>query len=320
MIINHNMSAIYANRQIRQVSREMDSTMEKLSSGMKINRAGDNASGLAVSEKLRGYIRGLKQAEVNAQDGISFIQTTEGALGEIHSILHRVRELAIQSSNGLYTERDRKTIQVEVSQLLREVDRIANTTSFNGFKMLTGGFQQGVASAEPMVIHIGADSGLEDNADAGTPDGPGGPGAVPPPAGAAPPPASTQPGKTKENHQQIELYINSSTREGLGLSKEKVKVQTSDDALNSLKRLDTAVERVSGARANLGAYQNRLEYSINYLEVARENLMAAESRIRDADMAAETVKFTRQQILIQSGTAMLVQANIKPQAILQLLG
>jgi flagellin len=313
MIINHNMSAIYANRQIRKTSREMDQTMEKLSSGLRINRAGDDPSGLAVSEKLRGYIRGLRQAAVNAQDGISFIQTTEGALGEIHDILHRIRELSIQSANGLYTKEDRKIIQVEVKQLVAEVDRIANTTSFNGFTMLTGRFQPGIGT-DKMEIHVGADAGTAQQT-----GGPGLGGTNPPGPGAGGGPANLgQMPDGSKNYNKIQIDIASTTKEGLQIA--DVNVESAKDSTNTLKKIDEAVGKVSELRANLGAYQNRLEHTIDFLAVASENLQAAESRIRDADIAAQMVKFTKQQILIQSGTAMLVQANIKPQAVLQLLG
>jgi flagellin len=316
MIINHNMSAVYANRQVKKTVLEMNHTMEKLSSGEQINRAADNASGLAVSEKLRSYIRGLKQAGINAQDGISFIQTTEGALGEVHDILHRIRELSIQASNGLYNDSDRRTIQVEVSQLLNEVDRIAQTTSYNGIQMLTGRFETGIGK-ESLIIHIGADSGLPQEPSGTAPEG-----GLPAPAaggdGALPMPT---PGDIKsgvENTQQMKINIANASVEGLQLK--NVSVKKVEDSQKTLMSVDAAVNKVSEMRANLGAYQNRLEHTINYLDVAGENLQAAESRIRDTDMAEEMVKFTRQQILIQSGIAMLVQANIKPQAVLQLLG
>lgn len=256
----------------------------------------------------------MKQAAVNAQDGVSFIQTTEGALGEIHSILHRVRELSIQAANGLYTKSDRKTIQVEVKQLMEEIDRIAQTTSFNGLNMLTGRYQPGIGTGEKMEIHIGADAGAPDK---GT--GPG-LGTGPAPATDLPPPAGGGglPDSGGKNPHRIRIEIGNSTTEGLQLK--EVSVEDPTVSTTSLKKVDEAVATVSEMRATLGAYQNRLEHTIDYLSVATENLQAAESRIRDTDMAEEMVKFTRQQILIQSGIAMLVQANIKPQAVLQLLG
>ncbi len=285
MIINHNMSAIFAQNRLSVMDRNVTKNMEKLSSGLRINRAGDDASGLAVSEKMRSQIRGLKQASRNAANGISFIQTTEGYLQETQDILQRMRELAVQSANGIYTDEDRMQIMVEVSQLVDEVDRIASHAQFNGMNMLTGRFA--VETGENTVtasmwLHIGA------NMD-----------------------------------QRERVYIGTMTTEGLGIrnigTKEILSIGTPAKANQSIGVIDMALKKVSKQRADLGAYQNRLEKAITGLDVGAENLQAAESRIRDVDMADEMVKFTKNQILVQAGTAMLAQANAKTQGVLQLL-
>ncbi len=288
MIINHNMSAIFAQRTSKFNNWNISKNMEKLSSGMRINRAGDDASGLAVSEKMRAQIRGLKRAEKNAQDGISFIQTTEGYLQESQDILQRMRELAIQSSNGVYTSEDRMQIQVEVSQLVDEINRIASHAQFNGLNMLTGRFGKPMGENSitgSMWLHIGA------NMD-----------------------------------QRERVYIGTMTAQGLGIqglgakphAATFISIATPDNANISLSVIDAALTKVSKQRADLGAYQNRLEYAIQGLSVGAENLQAAESRIRDVDMAEEMVSFTKNQILVQTSTAMLAQANQKGQAVLQL--
>jgi flagellin len=288
MIINHNMSAHFAQRTLKFSNRRVDGNMEALSSGMRINRAGDDASGLAVSEKMRSQIRGLQRAERNAQDGISFIQTTEGYLQESQDILQRMRELAVQSSNGIYSAEDRMQIQVEISQLVDEINRIASHAQFNGMNMLTGRFAsqtgENVVTAS-MWFHIGA------NMD-----------------------------------QRERVYIGTMTAQGLGIQGANgvpetatfISMETPDQANISIGVLDEALKKVSKQRADLGAYQNRLEYASQGLAVGAENLQASESRIRDADMAEEMVDFTRNQILVQSGTAMLAQANQKTQSVLQL--
>jgi flagellin len=286
MIINHNMSAIFAHRQNKINTLNIDKNIEKLSSGLRITRAGDDASGLAVSEKMRSQIRGLNQAERNAENGISFIQTTEGYLQESQDILQRLRELSVQAANGIYTDEDRMQIQVEVSSLIDEVDRIASHAQFNGMNLLTGRFArmggENVVTAS-MWFQIGA------NMD-----------------------------------QRIQVFIGTMTAEGLGVkdmaSKQILSLSTPDSANRALGVLDSALKIVNKQRADLGAYQNRLEYTAKGLAIGAENLQAAESRIRDADMAAEMVEFTKNSILIQSSTAMLAQANLKPQSVLQLLG
>ena len=285
MIINHNLSAMYANRQLGVNNTNVDKNMEKLSSGMRINKAGDDASGLAVSEKMRSQIRGLNQASKNAANGISFIQTTEGYLQETQDILQRVRELSVQSSNGIYTAEDRMQIQVEVSQLIDEIDRIASHAQFNGMNLLTGRFAR--ESGENLVtgsmwLHIGA------NMD-----------------------------------QRERVFIGTMTAKGLGVkdvsSDEILSLATPDSANRTIGVLDEALKTVNKQRADLGAYQNRLEYAIKGIDIGAENLQAAESRIRDADMASEMVEYTKNRILIQASSAMLAQANQKTQSVLQLL-
>jgi flagellin len=284
MIINHNMSALYANRQLGQVNDKLETNIEKLSSGMRINRAGDDASGLAVSEKLRSQIRGLNQAERNIQNGVSFIQTTEGYLQETQDILHRLRELSVQSANGIYSDEDRMQIQVEVSQLVDEINRIASHAQFNGMNMLTGSFAQ--ESERVMQFQVGA------NMD-----------------------------------QNERVYIGTMTAQALGLqggqgdgaAGESISISSPESANMAIGQLDSALKQVSRQRADLGAYQNRFEMASEGVAVAAENLTAAESRIRDVDMAAEMVQYTKNQILTQSSTAMLAQANTKSQAVLQLL-
>ena len=283
MIINHNMSSMYANRTLGVSNSQLAGNIEKLSSGQRINRAGDDASGLAVSEKMRSQIRGLNQAERNIQNGVSFIQTTEGYLSETTDILQRIRELAVQSANGIYTDEDRMQIQVEVSQLVAEVDRIASQAQFNGMNMLTGAFARDSAAGRVMQFQIGA------NVD-----------------------------------QNEQVFIGTMTAQALGLtgtqgSDERISIATPDAANMSIATLDNAMKSVNRQRADLGAYQNRFEIAAKGIAVAAENLQAAESRIRDSDMASEMVEYTKNQILTQSGTAMLVQANSQSQNVLRLL-
>jgi flagellin len=285
MIINHNISSIFASRQLEVNNREADRNIEKLSSGLRINRAGDDASGLAVSEKMRSQVSGLRRAERNTQDAISFIQTAEGYLDESQTILQRVRELAVQSSNGIYSSQDRMQIQVEVSQLVSEVDRVASHAQFNGLNMLTGRFAQDIGGNTPtasMWFHVGA------NMD-----------------------------------QRIKSYISTMTAMSLGLrdvsSRAILSLSTPESSNMAIGIVDKALEKVSKQRADLGAYQNRLEKTSVGLMVGYENLQAAESRIRDTDMAEQMSQFTKTQILNQASTAMLAQANQKPQLMLQLL-
>jgi flagellin len=282
MVINHNMSSMYSNRTLGVSSDQLQNNIEKLSSGQRINRAGDDASGLAVSEKMRSQIRGLNQANRNIQNGVSFIQSTEGYLGETTDILQRIRELAVQSSNGIYSDEDRMQIQVEVSQLVSEVDRIASQAQFNGMNMLTGAFAKETGT-RIMQFQIGA------NVD-----------------------------------QNERVYIGTMTAQALGLkgaqgSDEQISIDSPDKANMAIASIDNALLTVSKQRADLGAYQNRFEMASNGVGVAAENLQAAESRIRDTDMASEMVEYTKNQILTQSGTAMLAQANSQSQNVLALL-
>jgi flagellin len=285
MIINHNLSAMFADRSLRVVNDDVTKGMEKLSSGMRINRAGDDASGLAVSEKMRSQIRGLERASKNAQDGISFLQTTEGYLQESQDIIQRLRELAVQSSNGIYSAEDRMQIQVEVSQLVDEVDRIASHAQFNGLNLLTGRFARdgGENSVTgSMWLHIGA------NMD-----------------------------------QRVQVYIGTMTSKALGVrnvgDNTIISMDSPDGSNRAIGTLDQALKKVNKQRADLGAYQNRLEHAVKGIDVGAENLQAAESRIRDADMANEMVNYTKNRILAQAGNAMLAQANQKTQQVLSLL-
>lgn len=284
MIINHNMSAIFAQRHEGVVDRALVKDIEQLSSGMRINRAGDDASGLAVSEKMRSQIRGLNQAGRNIQDGVSFIQATEGYLQETTDIMQRIRELAIQGANGIYSAEDRMQIQVEVSQLVDEVDRIASHAQFNGMNVLTGRFARD-GGIEIMQLHVGA------NMD-----------------------------------QNERIYIGTMTATALGIigpsqggEDEMISVANVDSANMALGTVDNALTIINKQRADLGAYQNRFEMAYNGIAVASENLQAAESRIRDTDMAKAFVEFTKDQILQQSTTAMLAQANASSQSVLRLL-
>jgi flagellin len=288
MIINHNMSAMYADRTLGVTQLDISKSMEKLSSGMRINRAGDDASGLAVSEKMRSQIRGLNQAERNILNGVSFIQATEGYLQETQDILGRIRELAVQSANGIYSEEDRIMIQVEVSQLVDEVNRIASHAQFNGMNMLTGAFAVDSAAGKIMQLQVGA------NMD-----------------------------------QNKRIYVGTMTGNALGLDGNQgqgftdsgiVSIESPEDANATIGTVDAALKKVNRQRADLGAYQNRFEIAAQGVAVASENLQAAESRIRDVNMASETVEFTKDSILSQAGIAMLAQANVRTQSVLQLLG
>ena len=285
MVINHNMSAMFAQRVEGVTEVRQQKNIEKLSSGEKINRAGDDASGLAVSEKMRAQIRGLNQASRNAANGISFIQTTEGYLQETEDIIQRLRELAVQSSNGIYTDEDRTYIQVEVSSLIAEVDRIASCAQFNGMNMLTGRFARATGENTPtasMWLHIGA------NMD-----------------------------------QRTQVYIGTMTAAALGIrnvgTEEIMTLETPDNANRAIGTLDEAIKKINKQRADLGAYQNRLEKTVEGLDVAAENTQSSESRIRDTDMAAQMVEFTQDNVLSQAGTAMLAQANQSSQNVLSLL-
>jgi flagellin len=270
MRINHNLAALNTHRQLTGNNNAATKNIEKLSSGLRVNRAGDDAAGLAISEKMRGQIRGLDMAAKNAQDGISMIQTAEGALNETHSILQRMRELAVQSSNDTNTTADREAMQAEVGTLISEIDRISTQTEFNTKKLLDG-------TLTDINLQVGANSGQ-----------------------------SMQ--FTVSNMGATTLGVN-----GIDLAADHA---TSTGAIDTI---NAAIETVSKERSNLGAIQNRLEHTINNLGTSSENLTAAESRIRDVDMAKEMMAFTKNNILTQASQAMLAQANQQPQGVLQLL-
>lgn len=284
MIINHNMSAAYSSRVYGERSNAVNRNIEALSSGQRINRAGDDASGLAVSEKLRSQVRGLNQASANIGNAVSFIQTTEGYLQSTQDILQRVRELAVQSSNGIYTAEDRMQIQVEVSQLVDEVNRIASHAQFNGMNILTGAFASNSATKRVMQFQVGS------NMD-----------------------------------QNEKVFIGTMTATALGLSGAQggtgiISLSSPESSNSIIGVVDTALKVVNKQRADLGAYQNRFEMAQKGVDIAAENLQASESRIRDADMAKTMVDYVKNQILTQSSSAMLAQANTQPQSVMKLLG
>ncbi|WP_153722659.1 flagellin Hag [Sporosarcina cascadiensis] len=283
MIINHNIAALNTHRQLGANNTNASKNLEKLSSGLKINRAGDDAAGLAISEKMRGQIRGLDMAQKNSQDAISLIQTAEGALNETHDILQRMRELAVQSSNDTNDDdTDRVAIQKEVDQLSKEITRISETTQFNG-KQLVDGSLSG-SGAGGLNFHIGANTG-------------------------------------QNIHLNIKDMSASGLKVGSGDSKtgKGLDVSSATAANTAITTLDTAIKNVAAERSNLGATQNRLEHTINNLSTSSENLTAAESRIRDVDMAKEMMDFTKNNILTQAAQAMLAQAQQSSQGVLQLL-
>ncbi len=284
MIINHNLSAMFAQRYSGINDANLTRNIERLSSGLRITRAADDASGLAVSEKMRAQIRGLYAASRNASDGIAFIQTAEGHLQGTTEALQRIRELSIQAANGIYSAEDRMQIQVEISQLVDEVDRIASQAQYNGMNILTGRFARDVGTnvvTASMWFHIGA------NMD-----------------------------------QREQAYIGTMSSAALGLrfpNNDFVSLSTPDGANRTIGVVDRALMIVNKQRADLGAYQNRLELTVRGTDLSAENLQAAESRIRDLDFAAGVREFTKNQILMQSSTAMLAQANLKSQSVLGLL-
>jgi len=293
MIINHNISSIYANRQLKINDIATGKDMEKLSSGMRINKAGDDASGLAVSEKMRAQISGLGQAMRNAEDATSFMQTTEGYLEETTSVLQRMRELSIQAGNGIYSDTDRMLINVELSQLTDEVNRVANHAQFNGMNMLTGRFQAPATATAAGTANTNSQSAgiwfhIGPNMD-----------------------------------QRIQGFVGNMDATALGVmvgGKKEISASTMDSANRSIGILDKALTVVQKQRADLGSYQNRLDKLYKGLYVAYENTQASESRIRDTDMANQMSDFVKNQILTQSTVAMLSQANLKPQLVLRLLG
>ena len=269
MVVQHNLSAMNTNRQMGVVTSALQKSTEKLSSGYKINRAGDDAAGLSISEKMRSQIRGLNKASDNAQDGISLIQVAEGALNETHSILQRMNELATQAANDTNTSVDRQSIKDEITQLNEELDRISTTTQFNKKNLLDSSFSG--------KLQVGALQG-----------------------------------------QTMDLKIKTAvSAKGLGVS--AIKVSTNADAGAAMKSIQDAIESVSKQRSQLGAIQNRLEHTINNLDTNAENTQAAESRIRDTDMADEMVQYSKNNILAQAGQSMLTQANQQTQGVLSLL-
>jgi flagellin len=280
MRINHNMSAIFASRQLKFVETNLRKSIEKLASGERINTAGDDASGLAVSEKMRIQINGLFQAEKNAQNGLSFIQVAEGSLHQLNDILQRIRMLSVQAANGIYSDADRQQLQVEVSQLIDEVDRISTSAEFNRMKMLTGRYSRG-SKIGSMFFHVGPNQ-----------------------------------------DQRIKAYIATMSAKSLNLMEAgntKRSISTVGNANAMIGYIDLALNKLNRQRADLGAYYNRMENTIMALTRNYENMVAADSRIRDTDMATELIEFTKNQILMQSSTSMLAQANLMPKTVLDLL-
>ncbi|QRG67317.1 flagellin [Brevibacillus choshinensis] len=276
MIINHNISAINTHRQLGVNTTNTSKSIEKLSSGLRINRAGDDAAGLSISEKMRGQIRGLEQSSRNAQDGISLIQTAEGALNEVHSIAQRMRELAVQSANDTNVAADRTSLQDEYNALATEIERINKDTEFNTQKLLNGS----AGNAGKVEIHVGAN---------------------------------------KDQKIQLDFTTDGIKLDQITTDLKAGKIDTQTDAETTIKLLDDNIAKISTGRSKLGAYQNRLEHSIANVDNAAENLTAAESRIRDVDMAKEMMNQTKNSILAQAAQAMLAQANQQPQGVLQLL-
>lgn len=283
MIINHNLSSLFASKMEGFNSQALQKSMEKLSSGERINRAGDDASGLSISEKMRSQIRGLNQASRNIGDAVSFVQVAEGYLQETTDVLQRIRELAVQASNGVYSDEDRMQIQVEVSQLVAEVDRIASSAQFNGMNLLTGRF----AKDSDTVMQFQAGANVDQN---------------------------------------IRAYIGTMTSQALGLTgiqgtDERISISSPDEANSTIAVLDNALKNVNKQRADLGAYTNRMELAQKGINVAAENTQAAESRIRDADMAKEMVEYSKNQILTEASSTMLAQSlNVNRSAVAKLLG
>lgn len=294
MFINTNVGAINAHRNLGMNNTAMSKTMEKLSSGFRINRAADDAAGLAISEKMRFQMNGMNQAMRNAQDGISLIQTAEGALTEVHSMLQRLNTLANQSATGTYDEKDRGNIQKEVDALISEIDNITSSTNFNGIQLLGGFSKASGASAAPTTASVTFQIGVDST--------------------------NTLTAELKDvSAKELSLISTTTGASGATVTK-NLDLSTATSARSALKTIEAAINTVSEQRASFGAVQNRLEHTINNLGVTAENLSASESRIRNADMAKEMTDFTRNQILVQAGTSMLAQANSAPQSVLKLLG
>ena len=278
MVVQHNLQAMNSNRMLGLTQSTLSKSTEKLSSGYRVNRAADDAAGLAISEKMRRQVRGLSQAVRNAQDGISMAQTAEGAMNEVHDMLQRMNELATQAANGSLQSEDRSYIQIEVNQLISEVDRVATTTTFNERKLLQGSLAKGVK------LQVGAE------------------------------------GTTSNT---ITIKIASLTAKGLkisGLKGSGVTGKTGSNAQKAMKTIKDAIKILNGQRATVGAVQNRLEHTVNNLNNVVENTTAAESQIRDTDMASEMVKYSNANILQQAGQSMLAQSNQSNQGVLSLLG
>ncbi|MCR4624521.1 MAG: flagellin [Lachnospiraceae bacterium] len=272
MRINHNISALQTNAHMRRTDNALDKAMERLSSGYKINKASDDAAGMAISRKMKTQLAGLERASMNCSDGISVIQTAEGALNEVSSILQRCRELSVQAANDTYSDDDRAAVQQEIDQLMEEIQRISETTEFNTKTLLDGNLE----GEGTMVLQVGANE-----------------------------------------NQTMEVEIPRIDPETLGIK--DAEVSDHDHADEAITLFDDAIIRVSEIRARLGAYQNRLEHTVENLDTANYNLTEAVSRIEDADMAEQMTVFTQQNVLQQAGTSMLAQANERPQTILSLL-
>ena len=269
MVVQHNLTAMNANRQLGITTGAQAKATEKLSSGYRINRAGDDAAGLSISEKMRSQIRGLNKASKNAEDGVSLIQTAEGALNEAHAILQRMNELATQAANDTNTSTDRKALQQEVTALTSEINRIASTTQFNTMNLLSGSFTN-------KKLQVGA-----------------------------------------LKNQVIVIRISAMKAGAIGIS--GLSLSTNGQAGDAMSKVQSAIEKVSAQRSALGAIQNRLEHTIANLDTTAENTQAAESRIRDTDMADAMVEYSKNQILAQAGQSMLAQANQSTQGVLSLL-
>jgi flagellin len=283
MRINHNISSMIGANALGMQNASLTKSLEKLSTGLRINRASDDAAGLSVSESLRGKIRGMGRAKTNAEDGIALMQIAEGATGEVNNILQRMRELSIQSATDTMTTTERQYINKEFGQLMNEITRITLSASYNGMTLLDGGSSSfGVSGGQASVLHIGAGSSA--------------------------------------SVDRLSITITSITLGALGMSPVTTSVSTAATALSALSLIDNAVKSVNTMRSDMGAYVNRLEFAISNLSNQIYNTQDAESRIRDVDFAKETTEFTRAQILTQSATSMLAQANQVPQGVLSLLG
>ena len=281
MIINNNISAASASRTLKVREGMLSDSIKKLSTGIRINSGGDDAAGLAVTEKMRSQVSGLRQASRNASDAISFIQTTEGYLQESHDVLNRVRELSVQAGNGIYTAEDRQMIQLEVSQMIAEIDRVASHAQFNGLNILTGRFATGAEGvpafgATSMFFHIGANA-----------------------------------------NQRMKVSIGTMTSKALGV--DGISISNPASANRAIALVDQAILSVTKQRSTLGAFQTRLGKLVEGVDIASENILAARSRIRDANMAEEMVKYAKEQVLSRTTLSMLAQANAKTQGVLQLV-